>query len=1016
MRLPEICIRQPVLAIVLNLLLIVIGILGYLRLDIRYFPKLDFPIVTISTKYEGAGPTLIENSITTPIENALAGVPGIDAISSSSSNSYSTISIRFRLGGNFEEEVNSVRDKTSGVRKNLPVAAEPSIISIGGHDRAALSVGFTDPSKSSAEIRDYVARFVRPILREVQGVGAVYVYGASDYALRIWLDSQKMATLGVTVTDVEEALKSNNIQFPSGSIQEPNRNYSIISDTKLTTPKQFANVVISKKNGHLIRFKDIAKVELGSRSLQDAPMRINGKPAVDVEIKPLKGSNPIQVSARVKKELTKLNHNLPKGMKATINYDQAQFLKASIHEAFMSIAEAILLVVIVVYLFLGSLRASSIPIITIPLCVIAVFGLMYFLGFSINIMTLLAVVLSIGLVVDDAIVMLENIHRYIEQGMQPLAAAIKGSKEIAVPVIAMTITLAAVYAPIGFAQGYTAVLFKEFAFTLAGAVIISGFVALTLSPMMSSRILTKDENKIRLVQYLDKRFAELAKWYKRVLATVLAKRLWIVSGLLLLAVLGYAVYLTMPSEFVPQEDTGLIVTSVKSPTGASVNYTDKYMREIEKIYAQIPSIKAYYSMVNSGTATSYLALKPWDKRDITTQQLVRMLTPELGKIPGVDAFPSIPDPIDYGAGGSDVTMQIMTSGDYKALQKPLAKLVDLAEKYPGLQHVQSGIHFDDQQFAISINRDLAADLGVNLQDIATTLSAMMGGAHVTDLDTDGQTYRVIVQMRKSDLQNFSGIKKLYVRNIDGKMIPLSSLISLKPVIGQSTLRHFNRMRAAALTAQLAPGYSISDAVDYLQKVAPQAMSAKTHYTFDGKAAQFIKSAGSMAGIFTLAFVFIYLVLSAQFGSFIDPFIILLAVPLCIVGAILTLKLAGGSLNLYSQIGLVTLVGMISKHGILLTEFTNQLREQGKSLHDAIIEAAAIRLRPILMTTSAMVIGTLPLAFANGPGSVGRGQIGWVIVGGLLFGTFFSLIVVPIAYSYLGSLKRMNTADAVIATS
>lgn len=1005
MKLIETCIKQPVLAIVLNLLLIVIGLVGYTRLELRYFPKLNTPLVNIKTEYAGAGSKLIENSITTPIENALSGVPGVASISSYSSNSWSSITIRFRLGGDFEQEVSDVRDKVSAARKNIPVAADPSIITVGGVERAALSIGFTDPKKSSEDIRDYVGRYVKPILRDVPGVGAISIYGASDYALRIWLDAQKMAILGVTVSDVEVALQSNNIQFPSGQIKEPNRNYTIISDTKLTTPKQFANIIIKKSNGSFIRFKDIAKVELGSRSLQESPMRINGKPAVDLEVKPLKGANPIEVSAAVRKALAQLKPNLPRGMSATVNYDQSEFLKASIRESFVTIAEAIGLVVIVVFLFLGSIRASMIPIITIPLCVIAVFGLMYLLDFSINIMTLLAVVLSIGLVVDDAIVMLENIHRYIEEGMSSWKAAMKGSKEIAGSVIAMTLTLAAVYAPIGFAQGYTAILFKEFAFTLAGAVIISGFVALTLSPMMCSRILSPQDSRVAFVHWLDAKFDLLAVRYKNFLRKALSKRMLIVLGLLVIGFVGYLLFIFMPSEFVPQEDTGLIVTSVRSPTGSSVNYTDRFMRQIEKIYAKIPAIKAYYSMISSGSATSYLALKPWDERDITTQQLVAKLAPLLAQIPGVDAFPSIPDPIDYGAGGSDVTLQVMTPASYKVLQKPMANLVAAVKKYPGLQNVKSNIKFDDQQYAIHINRDLAADLGVNIQDIATTLSAMMGGAHVTDLDVDGQSFRVIVQMRKKDLENFNGIKTLYVRNLNNQMIPLSSLIKLKPIIGQSTLRHFNRMRAAALTAQLAPGYSISDAVDFLQKVVPKYMTPKTRYAFDGKAAQFIDSSGNAASIFALALVFIYLILAAQFGSFIDPFIILFSVPLSIVGALFTLWLFGGSLNLYSQIGLVTLVGMISKHGILITQFTNQLREQGKGLLDALVEASAIRLRPILMTTSAMVIGTIPLALATGPGSVGRQQIGWVIVGGLLFGTFFSLIVVPVAYAILAKFKR-----------
>lgn len=1005
MNLSELCVRKPVLAIVLSLILVVVGILGYSRLDIRFFPEINIPMAWISTEYDGAAPEIIEDSITTPLENALSGVAGITSINSTSSNSWSSITVRFAPEGDLDEEVNQVRDKVSAERVDLPTDAEPSTISVGGTGQLLLSIGFTDPNKTSAEIRDYVDLNVYPKLRQVQGVGWVGVYGASGYAMRIWLNAEKMALLGVTVKDVEDALNANNIEFPGGVINNPQRDFTVVSNTQLTTPQQFGNIIIANKNGNLIRFNDVAVVELGSSSLQDSPMRINGKPGIDVEIVPLLTANPIDVAESLRETLSQMQSSLPEGMHAEINYDQSIFLNNSIHETFKAILEAIILVVMVVLLFLGSLRASSIAIVTIPLCIISVFGFMYLLGFTINTMTLLAIVLAIGLVVDDAIVMIENIHRHIEQGMAPFEAAIKGSKQITSAVIAMTITLAAVYAPIGFTQGFTAVIFKEFAFTLAASVIISGFIALTLSPMMCANILIPEQAESQFTHKTDQLFNRLSIFYQELLKKCLDKRIKVIGSLFVIALIGYGIYKLIPQEFLPNEDTGIIQVSITSPTGSSIAYTDSYMQQIEKLYAQFPEIESYYDMVNAGNATSFVILKPWGERKKSVQEVVNGLTPKLAGIPGVDAYPIVPSPVDDGVSNS-IIVQLMTTGDYTDLIGPISKLTLLAKQFPGFVNVTNGLKFDDQQYAIAVNRDLAAELGVNIQDIADTSHVMLGGLHVTDFESNSVSYPVIIQMRREDLNHFEGISKLYVRNNNNKMVALSSLITLTPIIGQESLGHFNRLRSAQFSANLKPGYTVGEAVKFLQSVVPKVTTPDVSYAFDGVAAQFLQSNNNIFGILVLALVFIYLVLAAQFGSFIDPLIILLTVPLCIVGAIITLKLSNGTMNLYSEVGLVTLIGLVSKHGILITQFTNELRQGGMEMSQAIVRAASIRLRPILMTTSAMVFGALPLAFATGPGSIGREQIGWVIVGGLLFGTFFSLFIVPIAYSYLGKFKKI----------
>ncbi len=990
----------------MSLVLVVLGVVSFLRLELRFFPELKTPLVSIQTTYAGADPGLIESTITTPLENAIAGVANIDAINSNSSSSTSTINVRFQLGGDFDEQANDVRNRVAAVRPLLPVAAMPPVVTTGGLDDPVLYVDFFDATKTPGEIRDYVQRYVQPKLTQLPGVGSVPIHGGSSYAMRIWLNAEKMAAVGLTVADVQNALLANNISFPAGSIQGPVRNFSIISDTRLKTPQDFGNIILRQDATGTVRFHDIAKIELGYTSLQDAPMRVNGKDAIDLSIVPVKGASSITVADNAKKALVDIFSQLPPGMKAIITYDGSKFLRGSINETFKAIAQAIFLVVLVTLIFIGSIRAALVPIITIPVCVISVFGVMALMGFTINVMTLLGIVLAIGLVVDDAIVMLENIHRHIEQGESPMQAALKGSKEIAFAIVAMTLTLAAVYAPIGLAQGFTAKIFQEFAFTLAGAVLISGFVALTLSPMMCSRILETKQQENSFVIFLEKLFHQVEHNYQRLLQKLLHKRLLFGVILIVLALLGLVIYQFIPKEFVPKEDVGYITGQVTSPTGANVNYTDRYVKQIEKVFANTPDVQAYFSIVSGGSAQLFITLKPWGERKLSTQQIVNLLNPQLAKISGVDAYVSVPDPVQFEIGGHDFAINLMTTGEFDDLLQPTQKLYDRLKQFPGLTQFDRNLKYDNQQYTLSLNRNLAATLGVNIQDIATTASVMLGGAHVTDVLSGSQIYPVMLQMRLQDLMNFEGINKLYVRAANNQMVPLSSLVNLIPNIGQSNLGHYNRLRASTITAQLAPGTSISEAIDYTIKQMPDILKGNLSYSFDGKAQEYIESAGSMAGIFLLAIIFIYLVMAAQFGSFIDPFIILLTVPLSMVSALICLYLTGGTLNLYSQIGLVTLLGLITKHGILITQFANDLRAQGKNFYEAIIRAATIRLRPILMTTFAMVFGTLPLAFATGPGAVGRHQIGWVIVGGLTFGTFFSLIVVPIAYSYFGKFRKV----------
>jgi hydrophobe/amphiphile efflux-1 (HAE1) family protein len=990
----------------------ILGFVGFQRLQVRFYPDLVMPIVTISTNFTGASADLMESQVTTIMENSLAGINNIDTIASSSRTGNSSITVTFRLGGNFESEAANVRDAVSGVRDKLPPGIDPPTITVGTPGQELIDIGITDKYKSATEIRDYTNSYLKPLFQQIAGVGRLGVVGSSDYAVRIWLDPLKMAATNLTVTDVQTALTSNNIYFSAGYISSKDKNYSIVSNTQLKSLDDFKKIIVKKTGNATIRLSNIADVKLGTTSLQTTPMIINGQPGVKIYIEPIQSANPITVAKNVVNQLHNIQKQLPPGMKASIIYNQATYLKGSIDETVKAVFEAVVLVIIVIFLFLGSFRSTIIPIVTIPLSLIGVLGLIYLMGFSLNVMSLLAMVLAIGLVVDDAIVMVENIHRHMEEGKTAMQAAMDGSKEIFYAIVAMSITLIAVYAPIGMVQGVDSALFRQFAFTLAGAVIISAFIAVSLTPMMSAYILVPDNNTSKFALFIDATFEKINTAYQRTLQWVLNHKTIIFGCLAALAVVGYLLFKTMPSEFLPQEDYGLIEVSVTEPSGSNLDYTQYYMQKIGSIMKSTPNIASMYTQVNTSSISIRATLLPFDERTQTTQETINKLNAQFALIPGVTAIAYMPDVVDYGNTGSDVTYNFLTSGDYTTLLPPINKLMTSLKNNPLMQSVATNLRYDAQEYSVTINRDLAASLGVNLQDISTTMSTMLSGNHMSDVQAGTHSYEVLVQVKQSELSSLDAVKHIYMATAPDangivKMVPLSSLISIKPIIAQGSLTHFNRMRSGYINLRLAPGYSESQAVSYLNNHLNGVLSADIHGMYSGKAKQFIESAGTMTSIVTLAFIFIYLVLCAQFGSFIDPLIILFAVPFSIVGALFFLWLTGGSINLYSEIGMVTLIGLISKHGILITQFINELRTKGKSVTETIIEGATIRLRPILMTTAAMIFGTLPLAFATGAGSAGRHQIGWVIVGGLLCGTFFSLLVVPMMYSVLSRFKSVQ---------
>lgn len=1023
MKWTEFFIKRPAFTIVLSLVISIIGIMSYQNLQLRWIPNITPPVISIETRYPGASPNLIENQVTTPIENALAGVDGIETLQSSSKEGKSDVMLTFKLGRNINAAVEDVRSALQSVSESLPSDVKtPVIEKMDLNGSPIIYLSFSDKQRSDKEITDYVKQFITPRLQSIDGVATVSTYGEREFAMRIWLDPTRMAAANVTIDDINRALTEQNVQVPSGQIRGVNRFYSVVTNETLQSVTEFNDLIIRSDQDHRIRLKDIGQAVVDAQNT-DTAFRSNGKSAIALAISPQSSANPLTVADQVVKEFQQIQKNLPTGMTANIIYNEATFIHASIDNVYESLFEAVAFVLLVIFLFLASWRAAFIPIVTIPICLVSTFSVLYLFGFTLNTITLMAFVLSIGLVVDDAIVMLENIMRYVESGMTPFAAAIKGSREIVFPILAMTLTLAAVYLPIAFTSGILGVVFCEFAMTLAGAVLISGFVALTLSPMMCARLLKKQNKHNHYAEWLSYQFEQGQDAYGKLLEIVLQKKKWILSSLVIVGIAGCLVYWMLPSELAPSEDMAEIGVSIAAPRDASFQFTDTYARQLETIYQHVPEIRAFGSSIGFGSPSrgnQFLILTPKNKRNRTANEIAASLDEQVKSIPGVRVSvfpPSSPLTWFHEGNGSSVVMEVMSSKDYRSIHTVMDQLKAAAQKYPGFSHVDSKLKWDGEQFEIQINREKAAAMKVSMQNITNTISTLLAGRNVGYFNYDGNQYPVIVQMNQSSLANPNIISQLYVRSDNNKMVPISDLVTMHEISSPEVLPHFNRLRDDVLFADLSPGYTIADAVKALQKIAKDNLPDTAKFSFQGQARDYLESSGKTAITFLLALVFIYLVLVAQFESFIDPLVILLTVPFAVIGALLTLKLSGGSLNIYSNIGFVTLIGLIAKHGILITEFANHQRSLGATIQAAVIEAAKLRLRPILMTTAAMVLGALPLALASGPGAESRQQVGWVIVGGLLLGTFFSLIVVPVTYSFLARFKKVTlSADYWLAIS
>lgn len=1025
MRLSETSIRRPVLACVMSLLLVLIGLVSFKELSLREYPRIDEPLVNVSTRLLGASSEVIESQVTKPLEDSIAGIDGVDILTSVSRTESSQITVRFKLTKDPDTAAAEVRDRVARVRGRLPDAADESIISkVEADATPTIWLAYTSDTMDPLELTDLINRVVKPRLQTVTGVADVQIGGDRRYAMRIWVDPDRLAAYRLTVQDLEDALRRQNLEVPAGRIESQQREFSVTARTDLNTVAQFNDIVLKNVGGHNVRLRDVARVEEAAAS-ERSRVRLNGVPSISTGIIRNATANPLEVADGVRAVMPQIQRDLPPSVTVVQANDNSVFIDRSIKAVYTTVAEAVVLVALVVFVFLRTLRASIIPLVTIPVSLIGSFALVALAGFTINTLTLLALVLAIGLVVDDAIVVLENIFRHIEEGLTPFQAAIKGVHEISFAVVAMTLTLAAVFAPLAFTPGRTGRLFGEFALTLAGAVLVSGFVALTLTPMMCSKLLRHATKPTRFDRGMEVVLVRITGIYAGALRWTLAHR-WVVLLVMLASAGGsYFLFTTAKSELSPMEDRGVISMPIRAPDGATLEYTARYLDAIENIAAQYPEFDRRFMFIGGGQVSSafgVLRTVDWTERSTSTQQLAQKLLPQFMALPGVSVFPVTPPSLGQGFRSRAIDFVIVSGDTYPNMALAAQAMIAEMQKNPGIVQPDSDLQLNKPEIFIDVDRARAADIGVAVDTVARTVETMLGGRVVTRYKRDAEQYDVLVQTSSSGRATPEDIDKILVRGRNDTMVPLSALVKVRESVSPRELNHFNQRRSVTVSANLAPGYSLGEALKFMDETAARVLPEGYATELNGVSREFKASSGALGVVFVLALLFIFLVLAAQFESFVDPFVILLAVPLSMVGALVALKLTGGTLNVFSQIGLITLVGLISKHGILIVEFSNQLRQQGKGVMDAVTEAAALRLRPIMMTTGAMVLGALPLALASGAGAESRQQIGWVIVGGMSLGTLLTLFVVPTVYTLFarqgipGEIKTPALADAHTAAA
>ncbi len=1004
----DIFIARPVLATVVSLAILVLGLRSVGLLPVLQYPYTQNAVVTITTAYPGADANLVASFITTPLENAVAQANGIDYMTSSSVQGVSTITANLRLNYDPDKALTEINTKVNSVLNQLPPAAQKPVLTVSiGQTIDAMYMGFYSKVLKPNQITDYLVRTVQPKLQAIEGVQTAELLGAKNFALRAWLNPQKLAAYGLTAADVYTALSANNYLAATGNAKGQMVQINLSANTDLKSLAGFRNMVVKSVNGQVVRLDDVANVTLGSDDYNTS-VAFDGKSSVFIGIQVAPGANLLSVVARVRKAFPDIQSQLPAGLQGQIVYDSTKFVTSSIDEVVKTLFEAILIVTAVVFIFLGSLRSVIIPLIAIPLSIIGTFTVMLALGYSINLLTLLAIVLAIGLVVDDAIIVVENVSRHLEEGMTRFDASVRAARELANPIIAMTIVLVAVYVPIGFMGGLTGALFTEFAFSLVGTVVMSAIIALTLSPMMCSRLLKAPDPQSRswqdrLVLFLDHSFERLHKRYERTLHGSL--NFLPVTAVMAIIILGsiYFLYSTSKSELAPQEDQGVLISIAFNNPTATLAQRELYSKPVYDVFKSFPENDHVFQFNTPSQVIAGMVLKPWDQRSKTTNQLQPVLQQKLNHIAGsqIAVFqpPSLP-----GARGLPVQFVITTTEPFDKLYAVSQQFLQQALKSGKFIFLQSDLRIDLPQTRIEINRNMAAQLGLTMQDIGSSLSAMLGGGYVNFFELDGRSYKVIPQVEQRFRLNPDQLQHYYARSSSGAMVPLSTVVQLKTTVQPETINHFQQLNSATIQGVSMPFVAQGQALSDLKQLAQRTLPAGYSFDYAGPSRQFEQESGGLVLTFAFALVIIFLALAAQFESFRDPIIILVSVPMAISGALLFINLGigGASLNIYTEVGLVTLIGLISKHGILIVEFANNLQREGRTKREAIEHAAGMRLRPILMTTAAMVLGVVPLITATGAGAVSRFNMGLVIATGLSIGTVFTLFVVPAMYMMLGA--------------
>ncbi|HEX6143247.1 MAG TPA: efflux RND transporter permease subunit [Geminicoccaceae bacterium] len=1012
----EFCIKRPVFAAVLSLLIIVLGTASLLRLPIRELPDVDSAVVSVTTTYTGAAPEIIDTDVTEVIEGAVASVAGIKTISSSSRRGRGRTVIEFEPGRDIDDAASDVRDAVARVRDELPDEVDEPLVTKSDSDSdPVMRIAITSDRMSPAEITDYVDRFIVDRLSTLDGVAQVDIFGERRYAVRIWLDRRALAARDLTIDDIEQALRRNNVELPAGELKSTQRQFTVRAQSRLAEAAQFEQIVIDRIDGYPVRIADVARVERGVED-DETIVRSDGREAVGLGVLRQSQANTIRISNRVREQLDLIRPTLPDGMEIVVGSDDAVFINQSIREVVQALGIAVALVVLVIFAFLMSPRATLVPAVTIPVAVIGSFLGIHALGFSINVLTLLALILAIGIVVDDAIVVLENIQRRIEHGESPLVAGVLGARQVTFAVIATSLTLIAVFVPISFLEGQVGRLFTEFGFVLAAAVAISTLVALTLCPALCTALLKPSDGQGWGARMLDRGLGRLTRGYRRLLAYALEAPILVLLLALMAGAASFGLHRVLPQELTPGEDRGVFFVPVTAPQGATVAATDAETRKVEAIVQPL---------LESGEATRIFAiagrggqshrafvvvrLTDWGERSQDQQSIIRPLIPRLGDLSGARAFPV--SPAGLGLRGSRTPLQIVIGGpDYASVKGWSEAILRRAEQNPGLLNLETDFEQNQPQFDVLIDRPRADDLGIGIETIGRTLQTMLASREITTYVDRGREYPVIVQARAEDRQTPADLANIFVRaDRSDELVPLTALVRLDEGAAAPELRRYNRLPSITISAALAEGYDLGSAIRYMQDIATDVLPPEASVGFSGQSQQFLETSGGVAITFGLALLIVFLVLAAQFESFIHPLIIMLSVPLAVTGALLSLWLTGTSLNVYSQVGIILLIGLMAKNGILIVEFANQLRDSGMPVRDAILEGSALRFRPILMTVVSTVLGAVPLAVATGAGAESRAAIGIVVIGGLGLASILTLFVTPVLYDLLARFTRPTGA-------